>query len=77
MLQLLVLTKFPELDLLHARESTTASQVSSKRPSGEPPQATPRKKRKKAVSVEQKLNSEPPIVDWSRVTEPLGPGLFY
>ena len=69
--------KSPELDLLRARDSTAASQVSSKRPSGESPQATPRKKRKKAVSAEEKLNPKPPTVDWSNVTDPLGLGLSY
>jgi hypothetical protein len=69
--------KSPELDLLRARESTAASQVSSKRPSGGSPQATPRKKRKKAVSAEKNLNSKPPTIEWSRVIEPLGLGLFY
>ena len=74
---LLVLMKSPELDLLRARESTAASQVSSKRSSGESPQATSRKKRKKAVPAEKKLDSKTPTVDWSRVTEPLGLGLSY
>ena len=69
--------KSPELDLLRARESTAASQIPSKRPSGESSQATPRKKRKKAVSTEEKPNPTPPTVDWSRVTEPLGLGLSY
>jgi len=66
-----------ELDLLRTRESTAASQVSSKRPSGESPQTTSRKKRKKAVSAEEKQSSKPPTIDWSKVTEPLGLGLFY
>ena len=69
--------KSPELDLLRARESTAASQVPSKRPSGESPQATPRKKRKKAVSTEEKLNPTIPTFDWSRAIEPLGLGLSY
>ena len=73
----LVLMKSPELDLLRAREFTAASQVSSKRPSGGSPQATPRKKRKKAVSTEDKLDPKFPTVDWSRVTDPLGLGLSY